>query len=89
MSQYIVFITQIKSYKRLNQTLSKKAAERLYNSIGNRPVPIACLEYHIDVLQSLLQLLSSRWARLSTLMVGTQQMWKSNDMHAIITRIKL
>jgi hypothetical protein len=38
---------------------------------------------------NLLQLLSSKWARLSILMVGTQEVWEDNDMHAIITRIKL
>jgi hypothetical protein len=40
-------------------------------------------------MPNLLHLLSSRWARLSTLMVGTQQVWGINDMHAILTRIKL
>jgi hypothetical protein len=54
-------------------TLESIAAERLHNSTSNRSVVIACLEHHIDVLQSLLQLLSGRWARLRTFMVRTQQ----------------
>jgi hypothetical protein len=29
---------------------------------------------------TLIELLSSRWARFSTLMVGTQQVWENNDM---------
>jgi hypothetical protein len=62
-----------------SNTLGSIAAERHHNSIGNRPGAIARLEHHIEVLQSLLQLLSSRFEwhgkieMLSTLMIGTQQ----------------
>jgi hypothetical protein len=55
-------------------TLGSITAERHHNSIGNRPVATAHLELHIVVLQNLLQIRSSRWARLSKLMIGTQQM---------------
>jgi hypothetical protein len=47
------------------------------------------------IIPLLLQLLSSRFlevgeiARMSTLMVGAQQVWEINDMHVIITRIRL
>jgi hypothetical protein len=58
-------------------TLESIAVKRLHNSTDNRPGDIARLELHIVVLQRLLQLLSNRWARLSTLMVGTQQLWKN------------
>jgi hypothetical protein len=40
-------------------------------------------------IPNLLQLLSSSLARLSTLMVGTQQVQENNDMQAVITRIRL
>jgi hypothetical protein len=52
---------------------------------------VVIAEHHIKVLQSLLQLLSSRFewqgkiARMSTLMVGTQQVHEYNDMHGTIT----
>jgi hypothetical protein len=65
--------------KTKSNTLRSIVAERDHNSIGNRPGAIAHLEHHFEVLQSLLQLLSIRFAwqgeigRLSTLMVGTQQ----------------
>jgi hypothetical protein len=78
---------QIISYKKIkSNTLESITAERYHNSTGNKPGVIAHLEHHNDVLQSLLQLLSSRFewqgkiARLSTLMVGTQQVQKTNDM---------
>jgi hypothetical protein len=72
--------------KTKSNTLRSIAAEQLHNSTGNRPEIIAHLEYHIKVLQSLLQLLSNRFewqgkmARFSTLMVGTQQVQEINDM---------
>jgi hypothetical protein len=72
--------------KTKSNTFRSIAAERHHNSTGNRPGVIPRLELHNDVLQSLLQLLSSgfEWqrkiARLSTLMVGTQQVQEINDM---------
>jgi hypothetical protein len=66
--------------------------ERHHNTTGNRPGAIAHLEHHIDVLQSLLQLLSNRFewqgkiTRLSTLMVGTQLVQEINNMQRVITR---
>jgi hypothetical protein len=45
----IMSLEKIKS-----DTLGSIAAERLYNSTGNRSGAIARLEDHIDVLQSLL-----------------------------------
>jgi hypothetical protein len=65
-------------YKTKSKTLDNTAAERHHNSIGNRPGVITCLELLIKEY-NLLQFLSSRFvqqeeiARLSTLMVGTQQ----------------
>ena len=64
--------------KSKSNTLRSIAAERHHNSTGNQSGAIARLEHHIEVVQSLLQLLSSRFewqgkiARLSILMVGTQ-----------------
>jgi hypothetical protein len=40
-------------------TLGSIAAKRHHNTTSNRPGAIAHLEHHIEVLQSLLQLLSS------------------------------
>jgi hypothetical protein len=96
MSQYIIYLlpNNVLQKTKLN-TLESIAAERLHNSTCNRLWAITHLEYHIEVLQSLLQLLSSRFewqgkiARLSILMVGTQQVQELNDTHAIISRIKL
>jgi hypothetical protein len=72
--------------KTKSSTLGSIAAERHHNSTGNRPVAIAHLELHIVVLQ----IFFSFWAvdlygkgkitRLSTLMVGTQQVQEINDM---------
>jgi hypothetical protein len=78
--------------KTKSNTLGSIAAERHNNTTGNRPGAVSRLEHHFKVLQSLLQLLSSRieWegkiARLSTLMVGTQQVQEINDMQKVITR---
>jgi hypothetical protein len=60
-------------------TLEDAAAERHHNSTGNRLGVIARLELLIRESKNLFQLLSSKFvqqgeiARLSTLMVGTQQ----------------
>jgi hypothetical protein len=78
--------------KTKSNTLRSIAAERHHNTTGNRPRAVARLEHHFKVLQSLLQFLSSRFewqgkiARLSTLIVGTQQVQKINDMQKVITR---
>jgi hypothetical protein len=81
------------SYKRLSRTLSKALQQK--DTITSRAIDrgaIACLELHIVVPQNLLQLLSSRFkwqgkiARLSTHMVGTQQVQETNDMPRIIRR---
>jgi hypothetical protein len=62
-----------------SNTFDNIAAEWHHNSIGNRPGVITHLELLIKESKKLLQLLSSRFewqgkiARLSTLMVGTQQ----------------
>jgi hypothetical protein len=78
--------------KTKSNTLRSIAAERHQNSTCNRPGAIARLEHHIDVLQNLLQLLSSRFvqqgeiARLSTLMIDTQQVQEINDMQRVIIR---
>jgi hypothetical protein len=47
--------------KTKSNTLRSIASERHHNTIGYRPGAIALLEHHIEVLQSLLQLLSSRF----------------------------
>jgi hypothetical protein len=73
-------------------TLGSIAAKRHHDTTGNRPGAIAHLEHHIEVLQSLLQLLSSKFewqgkiARLSILMVGTQEVQEIIDMKRVITR---
>jgi hypothetical protein len=60
-------------------TVEDAAAERHHNSTGNRLGVIARLELLIRESKNLFQLLSSKFvqqgeiARLSTLMVGTQQ----------------
>jgi hypothetical protein len=65
--------------KTKSNTLGSITVERHHNSTDNQLGAIAHLEHHIDVLQNLLQLLSSRFvqqgkiAMLSTLMIGTQQ----------------
>jgi hypothetical protein len=68
--------------KTKSNTLENIAAEWHHNFTGNWLGVIARLKHHIEVLQSFLQLLSSRFewqekiARLSTLMIGTQQVQK-------------
>jgi hypothetical protein len=47
--------------KTKSNTLENIALKRHHNTIGNRPGAIAHLEHHIEVLQSLLQLLNSRF----------------------------
>jgi hypothetical protein len=47
--------------KTKSNTLGSIALKRHHNTIGNRPGAIAHLEHHIEVLQSLLQLLNSRF----------------------------
>jgi hypothetical protein len=47
--------------KTKSNTLRSIAAERQHNSTGNLSGAIAHVERHIEVLQSLLQLLSSRF----------------------------
>jgi hypothetical protein len=42
-----------------SNTLGTITVERHHNSTGNRPVATAHLELHIEVLQSLLQLLNN------------------------------
>jgi hypothetical protein len=76
---YSIYYRIMSLQKTKSNTLGSIAVERHHNSTGNRPGVIARLKYHIEVLQSLLHLLSCRFewqgkiARLSTLMVGTQQ----------------
>ncbi len=78
--------------KTKSNTLGSIAVEIHHNSVGNRLVAIACLEHYIDILQNLLQLLSRRFvkqgeiARLSTLMIDTQQVQEINDMQRVIIR---
>jgi hypothetical protein len=68
--------------KTKSNTLKDAAAEQHHNSIGNQPGVIDNLELLIEESKNLLQLLSSRFVqqgeivRLSTLMVGTQQVQK-------------
>jgi hypothetical protein len=82
-------------HKTKSKTLKDIAAERLHNSTGNQPGVIACLELLIEESQIFFSFwaagLSSmgKIARLSTLMVGTQQVVGKYDMHAIISRVKL
>jgi hypothetical protein len=72
--------------KTKSNILRSIATERHHNSTDNLPEVIAHLEYYIKVFQSLLQLLSSRFewqgkmAKLSILMVDTQQIPEINDM---------
>jgi hypothetical protein len=47
--------------KTKSNTLGSIVAERHHNTTGNRPGAITYLEHHIEVLQSLLQLLSYRF----------------------------
>jgi hypothetical protein len=76
---YNIYYRIMSLQKTKSNTLRNIATERLHNSTSNRPGEIARLELHNDVLQSLLQLLSNRFiqqeeiAKLSTLLVGTQQ----------------
>jgi hypothetical protein len=65
--------------------------ERHHNTTGNQPGVIACLELLIEVVPILLQLLRSRWARFSTLMVGIQQVVENNYhyMQLIISKLKV
>jgi hypothetical protein len=76
---YRIYYEIMSLQKTKSNTLGSLVAKRYHNSTGNRPVAIARLELHIEELQCLLQLLSSRFewqgkiTRLSTLMVGTQQ----------------
>jgi hypothetical protein len=78
--------------KTKSNTLESIAEERYHNSTGNWPVAIAHLEHYIDVLQNLLQLLNNIFvqqeeiARLSTVIVGTQQVQEINDMQRVIIR---
>jgi hypothetical protein len=78
--------------KTKSNTLGNITAEQHHNSTGNRPGAIARLEYHIKVLQ----IFFSFWvaglygrgkiAKLSTLMVGTQQVQEINNKQRVITR---
>jgi hypothetical protein len=76
---YSIYYRIMSLQKTKSNTLERIAVEQHHNSTGNRPGVIAHLIHHIDVLQSFLQLLSNRFewqgkiARLSTLMVGTEQ----------------
>jgi hypothetical protein len=60
-------------------TLGSIAAERRHNSTDNRPGAITRLEHHIEVLQIFFSFWAAglygrgKIARLSTLIVGTQQ----------------
>jgi hypothetical protein len=65
------------------------AVERLHNSIGYRPGVIARLELIIEESQIFFSFWAIVLARLSTLMVGTQQVVGNNEMQGIMTRIKL
>jgi hypothetical protein len=79
MSQYNIFILNNVLQKTKVNTLEDTAAERHQNSTCNRSGVIAHLELLIKESQNLFQLPSSRFvrqgeiAKLSTLMVGTQQ----------------
>jgi hypothetical protein len=84
MSQYIKFITNNVLQKTKLNTRGSIVAERHHNLTCNH---LPRTPYHST--PSLLQLLSSMWAMLSTLMVGIQQVWEKYDMQAIIKRIKL
>jgi hypothetical protein len=58
---YSIYYWIISLQKTKSNTLRSIAEERHHNSTGNRPGAIARLEHHIEVLQSLLQLLRSRF----------------------------
>jgi hypothetical protein len=79
MSQYNIFFTRIMSYKRLIEHSQEYSSGRLHNSTDNRPGVIACLKHLIKESKISFNFwaagLSSmrKIARLSTLMVGTQQ----------------
>jgi hypothetical protein len=76
--------------KTKSNTLESIAAKRHHNSTGNRLGAITHLEHHIEVLQIFFSFWAAglygrgKIARLSTLMVGTQQVQEINDMQ--ITR---
>jgi hypothetical protein len=78
--------------KTKSNTLGTIAVERHQNSTGNRVGAIVHLEHHIEVLQIFFSFwvagLYSRGkiVKLSTLMVGTQQVQEINDMQRVITR---
>jgi hypothetical protein len=59
-------------------TLKDTSAKRYHNSTDNRLGVIVRLEPLIKVLPILLQLLSSSWVRLITLIVDTQQVVENN-----------
>jgi hypothetical protein len=50
MSQYIIYLSNNVFTKDYVDTLRSIAAERHYNTTGNRPGAITCLEHHIEVL---------------------------------------
>jgi hypothetical protein len=82
-------------HKTKSKTLEDIAAERHHSTTGNRPGVIAHLELLIKEPKIFFSFsatgLSSmgKIARLSTLMVGTQQVVGKYDMQAIISRVKL
>jgi hypothetical protein len=69
-----------------SNTLGSIAAKWHHNSIGNQPEAIPRLEHHIEVLQIFFRFWATglysrgKIARLTTLMVGTQQVQEINDM---------
>jgi hypothetical protein len=72
--------------KTKSNTLESIAAERHHNSTGNWLTTIAHLEHHIEELQIFFSFWAvgfygkGKIARLSTLMVGTQQVQEINDL---------
>jgi hypothetical protein len=73
-------------------TLENIAAERHHNATGNRPGAITHQKHHIEVLQIFFSFRAAdlygrgEIARLSTLIVGTQQIQEINDMQRLVTR---
>jgi hypothetical protein len=89
---YSIYYWIISLQKTKSNTLESIAVERHHNSTGNWSIGITHLEHHIDVLQIFFSFGAAdlcgrgKIARLSTLMLGTQQVQEINNMQRVIIR---
>jgi hypothetical protein len=88
--KYINFITWIIVYTRRLGRLSHRVAAENSNPIGNRPRAMHASRRNLHRRSpSHLELLSTITARVSRLMVATQQVWETIEYESHIIRIKL